>query len=79
MADSEGEHTKTVYAEFGFAVSEAQTLEHGIVIALAYVDLFSKNSGVVNATREERIAQFDKFMGGSFEQTLGVCRIITGA
>ena len=38
-AEDDGEHEKEVFARFGLAMYRAQVLEHGIVNALAVLDL----------------------------------------
>lgn len=70
IADPADEHVKTVYAHYGLALYLAQCLEHGIANALVYVDLIPRKARAVR-TREEWTAEFDLFMGRSFEQTLG--------
>ena len=67
---SADEHVKTVYAHYGLALYLAQCLEHGLAIALVYVDLVPRKARTVR-TREEWTAAFDLFMGRNFEQTLG--------
>jgi len=66
----EGNHIKEVYAHFGLALYLAQVLEHGIVNALVYTDLIPRRTG--NVTTQQQWAQeFDIFMDGHFEKTLG--------
>src|SRR6266404_1191137 len=69
-ADRTDEHVKTVYAHYGLALYLAQCLEHGLANALVYIDLIPRKSQAVR-TREEWTAEFDSFLGRSFEQTLG--------
>ena len=69
-ADPADEHIETTYAHYGLALYLAQCLEHGLANALVYVDLIPRKARSVR-TREEWSAEFDSFMGRSFEQTLG--------
>ena len=59
------EHTKEVYAHFGLALYLAQVLEHGLVIALVYADLFP------NKEPSQTRADFDLFMDKYFAATMG--------
>ena len=66
----EGEHVKEVYARFGLAVYFAQVLEHGLVNALAILDLIPSQRHVAR-TREEWAADVDGFMDRQFKATMG--------
>ncbi|BEQ16185.1 hypothetical protein [Desulfoferula mesophila] len=70
IADSDNDHIKTVYAEYGLAIYLAQCLEHGIANALIYLDLIPRNTRNIH-TREEWADKLDSFMNSNFEQTLG--------
>ena len=59
------EHVKEVYAHFGLAIYLAQVLEHGIVNALVYCDLFPHRKPY--HTRDD----FDLFMDKNFAKTMG--------
>lgn len=66
----EGEHNKTVYAHFGLAIYLAQCFEHGIVNALAILDLIPTRRSLVHSL-EEWAVSVDEFMDRHFEHTLG--------
>jgi len=68
--DPADEHVKTVYAHYGLALYIAQCLEHGLAIALVYLDLITRKARAVR-TQEEWTAEVDSFMDRNFEQTLG--------
>lgn len=65
-----GEHIKEVYAHFGLAIYLAQVLEHGIVNTLVCADLVPRRARHVSS-KEQWASEFDAFMGGHFENTLG--------
>jgi len=64
------EHIKEVYAHFGLSIYLAQVLEHGIVNALVCADLVPRRAGQVSS-KEQWASEFDAFMEGHFEHTLG--------
>ena len=66
----DGEHIKEVYAHFGLAIYLAQVLEHGFVNALVCADLLPRLAGPVSS-KEQWASEFDTFMDGHFEHTLG--------
>ena len=66
----EDEHVKDVYAHFGLAMYLAQVLEHGIVNALVYTDLIPRRAKDIESS-EQWVREFDDFMNGQFEHTLG--------
>jgi hypothetical protein len=66
----DGEHIKEVYAHFGLSIYLAQVFEHGIVNALVYADLVPRRAGKVSS-KEQWASEFDIFMEGNFEHTLG--------
>lgn len=68
--DEESEHVKEVYARFGFAVYQAQVLEHGIVNALVLLDLIPSRRHLARSA-EEWGSAVDNFMSRNFEKTMG--------
>ena len=68
--DEKSDHIREVYAHFGLAVYLAQVLEHGLVNAMVYLDLFPSNGRKVR-TPAEWAERVDSFMDGHFENTLG--------
>ena len=59
------EHVKEVYSHFGLAIYLAQVLEHAIVNALVYCDLFP------NRKPSHTRVDFDLFMDKNFAKTMG--------
>src|SRR5687768_13811856 len=69
-AEDDGEHEKEVFARFGLAMYRAQVLEHGIVNALAVLDLIPSRRHLARS-REDWGAEVDAFMDRNFEVTMG--------
>ena len=67
---SDNEHVKEVYARFGLAIYHAQVLEHGIVNALAILDLVPSRMHTARS-RAEWAKIVDQFMSRHFETTMG--------
>jgi hypothetical protein len=64
------EHCKAVYAHFGLAIYLAQCLEHGLAIALVYLNLIPGHAGS-GKDRDEWSTTCDAFMGRRFQEPLG--------
>lgn len=68
--DDEGAQIRDVYAHFGLTIYLAQVLEHGLVLAMVYLDLIPSSRGKVK-DNNDWAKRMDSFVDRHFENTLG--------